>query len=58
MIQFKIGAGGVCSILLLLAKLAGMFPYSWWWILVPYLISLVFSIILIATAVGLALDGD
>ncbi len=49
-IEFKIGAGGFLSIILLLAKILGGFDYSWWWVAIPLIISYVVAFVLITWA--------
>ncbi len=49
-IEFKIGAGGILSTILLLSKIVGLIDISYWWVAAPLIISYVVAFILITWA--------
>ena len=57
-ISFRIGTGGILTIILTLAKLAGLFPYSWWIVVAPICIAYAITLMYIAgLVVGLMMVG-
>lgn len=49
-VGFQIGVGGTLTIILTLAKLFGLFPFSWWIVAAPVLIGYAVTFLLILTA--------
>lgn len=56
-IAVKIGAGGIATLMLLAAKLVGLFPYSWWWVVAPLLAAYAVTFIIITYA-AFVIDSD
>lgn len=58
-IAVKVGFGGIATLILLVAKLAGLFPFSWWWVAAPILIAYAVTFVIITyTALMIGSDLD
>lgn len=58
-IAVKVGFGGIATLILLVAKLLGFFPYSWWWVAAPISIAYAVTFLLITyTALMIGADLD
>jgi hypothetical protein len=55
-IEFKVGAGGILTLVFAVAKLFGYFPFSWWIVFTPWICGYVAAIVLIAIAALLWTD--
>lgn len=50
-VVINIGFGGMCSLTLIVAKLLGLFPFSWWWTVAPILIAYAVTFAMIVTSI-------
>lgn len=53
-----IGFGGALTILFVALKLTGYIDWSWWWVLSPIWIAILFGIVVMIIAVGFAIRSD
>lgn len=42
-----LGFSGILTLILVVAKLIGYFPYSWWWVFAPIIITWGLAIVLV-----------
>lgn len=50
----KIGLSGILTIIFVIAKLAGVIDWSWWWVFSPAWIGALIAIVFMLVAGGLA----